>query len=177
MKKKLNTEYQNERSIQSPNQDGGYLDIEIRQTTCEGGQNQVFHTEQIMQGSPAGASKDGVGSALSARQLYDNKPSFLPLAKHTSAQQHRESYGKLNESLSSSKGPAPFSCPFQKQISTDKRLGKTPGGTKLVKQVSSRLNKPPSTLANCKDMHSPLTPINKGLAIRRSELGTAAIAK
>ena len=63
----MKIEYQNERNIRSPNQDGGYLDIEIRQTTCEGGHNQVFHTEQIMQSSPAGASKDGVGSALSAR--------------------------------------------------------------------------------------------------------------
>lgn len=34
-----------------------------------------------MQNSPAGAFKEGLGSALSARQLYDNKPSLLPLAK------------------------------------------------------------------------------------------------
>ena len=107
--KKLDTELHNEGNPLSPNQDGEYLDIEIRQTTYEDGNNQVFHTEHAMNRSPAAASKDELGSALSARQLYENKPSLMPLSKQKSARQNRETNKKLNQSLNTSKGLNQFS--------------------------------------------------------------------
>lgn len=46
-----------------------------------------------------------------------------------------------------------------------------------MKHASSRVGKAHTYLANSKDVISPLTPISKGLAPRRSELGMASLAK